>query len=377
MDNRKIAATIFGLLLIVGAYFGAKAIIASKTAPKPKPKRVVKTVFVDTVQKTNIPIVINANGTLMAKRRVEVFAEVQGVFKGTNTLFKTGQSYVKGQTLINIDASEHYANVQSAKSNYYNLLTATLPDLRLDYPDFFKKWENYVSSFNMQKPTPALPQFSNEKEKFFITGKGVLSSYYNVKNLEQRLAKYKIVAPFKGVLASALVTEGTLVRTGQKLGEFIETGVYELEVAISKTYADYLVVGKTVALNNLEKTKFYEGVVTRVNARVDQETQTITTFIEVKGENLKEGQYLEALVTAKNQPNAIEIDRSLLLENNEIYTVQDSILTTIKVTPVYYTNKSVVLTNVPNGTPIVSKPLAGAYPGMLVKIFDQTAKPAM
>lgn len=371
MDSRKIILAVLGVLLIVGSFFAAKAIVASKKDRRPRPQKVVKTVFVDTVKNGDVAIVVPANGNLVAKQRVELFAEVQGVFRPGAKLFKTGQEYLQGQTLIRIDASEYYANVQSAKSNYYNLLTSIMPDLRLDYPEVFQKWQTYLSGFDLEKATPKLPDFSSEKEKFFISGKGVLTSYYNVKNLEQRLSKYTITAPFNGVLTDAAVTEGTLVRAGQKLGEFIKTDVYELQVALPKTYGDYLRVGKRVKLSNLEKTKEYEGLVSRINGRVDLATQTITAFIEVNNKALREGQYLEANLDAKQESNAIEIDRSLLLDNNQIYVVKDSILDVLDVQPVYFSNKTVVLKNVPDGESIIAKPVVGAYPGMLVKVFKE------
>jgi RND family efflux transporter MFP subunit len=189
--------------------------------------------------------------------------------------------------------------------------------------------------------------------------------------MEQRLAKYSIRAPFSGVVTEALVTEGSLVRAGQKLGEFIDTGVYELEVAISKTYSDLLQVGEEVQLLNLDGSKTYEGKVTRINARVDQTTQTITAFIEVSDPNLKEGMYLEASLNARQEADAIEIDRGLLLENDRIFVVRDSILDLIDVTPVYFTDRSVVLKDVPDGATIVSRPIVGAYAGMLVKVFEE------
>ena len=99
------------------------------------------------------------------------------------------------------------------------------------------------------------------------------------------MSKYRIQAPFDGVLTETLVTEGTLVRSGQKLGEFIKTGIYELEVSVSKTYSDLLKVGERVKLNDLDKTRTYTGKVTRINARVDQTSQTIKAFIEVADEN--------------------------------------------------------------------------------------------
>ncbi len=212
---------------------------------------------------------------------------------------------------------------------------------------------------------------TTEKEKYFISGRGILGSYYNVKNLEQRLSKYRMVAPFSGVLTEALVTEGTLIRAGQKLGEFISTDIYELEVAVSKTYSDLLKVGEKVALANLDGTRTYEGRVARINGRVDQATQTIKAFIEVKDQRLREGMYLEAKLSAKEENEAIEIDRSLLLEDNKIFIVRDSILDLIDVQPVFFTNKKVVLKEVPEGATIVSKPLVGAYAGMLVKVFEE------
>jgi multidrug efflux pump subunit AcrA (membrane-fusion protein) len=353
----------------------ARYIVNSKTAYKPKAEKVVKTVFTEVVQNGTVPIVVNANGNLMAKSRVELYAEVQGVFRGGNKLFKVGQPYNAGETVIRIDASEYAASVQSAKSNLYNLLTSIMPDLRLDYPDIFPKWEAYLNQFDMDASTPALPEMTTEKEKFFISGRGILTSYYNVKNLEQRLAKYRISAPFKGVLTEALVTEGTLIRSGQKLGEFINTDVYELEVAIGKTYSDLLEIGESVVLSNLDGTHTYTGKVARINGSVDQATQTIKAYIEVKDDRLREGMYLEARLDAREEADAIEIDRSLLLENDKIFVVRDTILDLIDVKPVYFTNKTVVLKSVPNGTVIMAKPLIGAYTGMAVKVFkDSMAK---
>jgi len=367
---RNIISSVLGILLIVGSFFMAKGIVDSKKSFRPKAGKVVKTVFTEVVQNGIIPIVVSANGNLNAKQRVELFSEVQGVFKRGSTLFKEGQAYNRGETIISIDASEYAASVQSAKSNLYNELTSIMPDLRLDYPELYPKWQAYLSTFDMAKSTPALPEMTTEKERFFISGRGILTSYYNVKNLEQRLSKYRITAPFSGILTEASVTEGSLVRAGQKLGEFINPGVYELEVAVSKTYSDLLKVGENVDLTTLDDSKVYKGKVTRINGRVDQATQTIKAFIEVADKNLKEGMYLEANLDAKKEENAIQVDRNLLLEGNKIFIVRDSILDVIDVLPVYFSNKSVVLKEVPNGITIMSKPLSGAYTGMAVKIYS-------
>ena len=117
---RKIILSILGIVLIITSFFYAKHLIASKNKIKPAPQKIVKSVYVDTIQNSTVPIVISANGNLVARRRLELFSEVQGVFLSVNKLFRTGQEYRKGETLIRMDASEYYAGVQAAKSNLYN-----------------------------------------------------------------------------------------------------------------------------------------------------------------------------------------------------------------------------------------------------------------
>ena len=367
---RNIILSIIGILLIIGSFFFAKQLVANKKKPKPVTEKVVKTIFTDTVQNGTVQIVIPANGSLEAKRRIELYAEVQGVFRTSGKLFKPGQEYRQGETLIRINASEYYSSVQSSKSNLYNSIAAIMPDLRLDFPEVFSKWQTYLNNFDLNKTTPKLPEITSEKENYFITGRGIVSNYYNVKNLEQRLSKYNIRAPFSGILTEALVTEGSLIRNGQKLGEYIDPSVYEMEVALSKTFASLLKVGETVTLNNLENTETFTGKVSRVNGSIDATTQTISAFIDVKDEKLKEGMYLEAKLNAKNETEAIEINRNLMLDGEQIFVVRDSILDIIPVQPVYFSDTKVVLKNVPNGTILLSKPVPGAYAGMLVRPFE-------
>ena len=368
---RKIILSLLGVLLIIGAFFASEAIVANNQRTRPKPKKVIKTVFVEDAVNGVVPIEISANGNLVAQRRLEIFSEVQGVLQKGSKLFKPGQEYRKGQTLLSLNSSEYYATVQSQKSALYDQITSIMPDLRLDYPEAYPKWQAYLNNFDVSKATPPLPEVTSEKEGYFISGRNIQTAYYNVKNLEQRLGKYRITAPFTGVLTEALVTEGTLVRSGQKLGEFIDTSLYELEVAISKNYADLLQVNNEVTLSTIDGKQTYTGKVTRVNGNINQASQTINAYIEVKGEGLREGVYLEALLQAKEEQEAISLPRGLLQPNNELFMVRDSILDVIEVNPVYFSDKEVVVQGIPEGTKIVSKPVPGAYAGMLVKIYSE------
>ena len=364
---RKIILALFGVLLIIASVYVSKLIISNKNTIRKAPPKVIKTVYVDTVLNSTIPIIIPANGNLIAKRRLEIYSEVQGIFKPASKLFKPGEKYNKNEIFITINNTEYYSSVQSAKSNLYNSIVSIMADLRLDFPDIYPKWQDYIKSFDLDKTTPKLPKMSSEKENYFITGRGIVSNYYSVKNLEERLTKYTIKAPFKGILTESLVTEGTLIRNNQKLGEYIDPSIYEMEVSLGKNYASLLKIGENVQLNNLENTEKYTGKISRINGSVNTDTQTIAVFIEIKNSSLKEGMYLEAKLNAKNEPNAIEINRSLLLDENKIFIVRDNVLDIMEVTPTYFSETKVVLKNIPDKTIILSNPFPGAFVGMSVK----------
>lgn len=368
---RKIINIVIGVVVLGLSLFIGKLIIDSKNAPPKAVPKVVQTAYVDTVFNQSVPVIINANGNLTALRKVELYAEVQGILQSRGKLFREGQTYNAGEVLLSLDASEFRASVQAQKSNLFNLIASIMPDLILDYPDIAGKWQQYLNNFDITQTTPPLPQIESDQERFFLSGRNIITTYYNVKNLEERLSKFTLRAPFSGILTEALVTEGTLVRNGQKLGEFIDPNLYELQVAISKEYSDLLALGRKVSLHNINKTLTVEGEVVRVNGRVDQATQTVSAFIQVKSPDLKEGMYLEANIKAQEIANAYRVPRTLLLDDRQLYVVRDSVLDLLNVTPTYFGEKDVIIKGIPDGTRIVSRNIPGAYKGMLVQVLSE------
>ena len=53
----------------------------------------------------------------------------------------------------------------------------------------------------------------------------------------------------------------------------------------------------------------------------------------------------------------------------QIFIVRDSLLDVVSVKPIYFSDTKVVLKNVPDGTIILSRPLQGAFAGLLVKKY--------
>jgi multidrug efflux pump subunit AcrA (membrane-fusion protein) len=245
-----------------------------------------------------------------------------------------------------------------------------MADLKLDYPKAYDQWNAFLAGFDLQSPLPPLPEVRDKKAEFFIAGRGVISAYYAIKNLEERLGKYSIRAPYDGVLASAFVTQGTLVRPGQNLGEFIATDAYELSLSIAPNASDFLTIGDEVSLSSRSGDRNFSGYITRINRRVDPTTQMVQVFVETKDSALKEGMYLEAEISAGFVDNALLLSRKLLVDDTSIYGVKDGVLVLVAVEPIYFMPNRMVVRGVPDGTIVLTQPVSGAHTGMRVQIFD-------
>ena len=368
---RKYISIIIGILLIAGSVLIAVVFVKNKSKKKPKTANTARTVTVNTVRNRTIPIEINSTGSLVAKNKIEIYSEVQGVLKISKKDFKAGTYYSKGDVIISINTDEHLANLHSLKSNFHHALLLIMPDIKVDFPTEYEKWQTYLFSFDIDKSIIELPETNSEQEKFFITGKNIYTQYYNVKNLDIRLHKYTIRAPYNGMLTEALVNQGTLIRPGQKLGEFISTQIYELELAVNSSFIDFIKIGNFVDLSNIERTKSWKGKVVRVNGKIDQATQTIRVFVDVKGNDLREGSYLEASLSVNPVENVFEVDRKLLFDENKLFAVADSNLYLINITPVYFNKNTVIVKGLEDGTRLISKLLPGAFDGMKVKINNK------
>ena len=377
-NNANVWRAVIGILLGILVLFGAKKfgdrIVANKKRPATRTESTVNKVYTQQVQNAEIPITLMEKGSLRALQKVDLYAEVQGVLLPGNRLFKPGRYYSKGSPIFSIDDGEFKASLTSQKSVLYNLITQALPDLKLDYGDAFANWQGYLTNFDIQGGlTPSLPDFISNKEKYFINSKNIVTTYYNIKNLEERHKKYTISAPFNAIVTESLVDPGTLIRPGQKLGTILNPSAYELPLSINESYKDYLTIGKKVKLHNLNRTESWSGKIARINATINPQTQGIQTYVEVYGQGLKEGMFLEAELEGKSISKGFEIPRKLLINNERLYVVEENELKLKDVAVAFFKERTAVVTGLEDGTIILQNAVPGAYDGMAVESINDVS----
>ncbi|MCK5782582.1 MAG: efflux RND transporter periplasmic adaptor subunit [Flavobacteriales bacterium] len=357
---------IVSILIIVGSVFAFKYISKGKERIKKSNNSVEKVAMYKVVKNEQLPLIVEASGQLKSKHTFDMYSEVTGVLKASGKEFRTGNKFRKGELMIQIEDSEVKAQLYSQRSDFQNLITSLLPDIKIEFPSEFTKWEDYLTSFEIERSIKVLPKLSSKKEKYFVSGKKVFTQYYSIKNLEARYAKYNLRAPFNGIVTETSLKPGGLVRSGQKMGVFSNMDTFELEVSVKASDSEYVKIGNHVNISSSDKKQSWDGKVVRINGAIDLNSQTVSVFVETKGKGLKAGMYLDVEMESTPLDHATLISRNILHNNTFVYLVKDSTLVEFEINPVKFNEKSVMVNNLHEGDLLVQRNISGSFPGMKV-----------
>ena len=314
---------------------------------------------------------IVANGRLSSINKIELFAEVGGIMQATSKAFKVGNSFSKGDIIIAIDAEEARLALYAAKSSFLNLLTSSLADIKADFPDAFDKWKSYLDNFSIEKDIPNLPETKNEKIKYFLSNRQIFTQYYNIKNSEVRLSKYNLRAPFSGTVTASMVEPGTYIRPGQKLGDFASTGTYELELSVSIDDIPFVNIGDVAKVTGQNMKGEWTGRIVRIAKNIDPNSQTVKVYLNVTGNDLKDGLYMKAVIEGKTISDVVKIPRKAIVNNEFVYIVKDSSMNKSPVDIVKFTEYDAYIQGVEPNELIITDAIVDAEVGMKVRTINQ------
>jgi len=360
----KKKSIILGVLVAMGLFITAFVLAGMKEPPHEK-ELIVKElqIPVKKIENHQLELKHSVIGTLQAHEKVEVFAEVSGILERIDKSFLEGLNYNKGEVLLQINDTKMRSGLYSKKSGLMTAIAGLLPDLKFDYPESYESWKAYLSDFDIEQPIAKIPEAKNDKEKYFLAGKSIYKSYYDIKSEEEQLTKYRIIAPYKGQVSESNIKVGTVVRTGQKLGEFVNTESYDLLVGVDLNNLNQIKVGNQVKLYSENIHGEWLGKVSRIGNKINNQTQMVNVYISVSGDDLKDGMFLSADIELNKNINAVEIPRKLLVDESFVYLIENGIVLKKKINIEQYKDDTVVASGIENGSLLVLK-TSGIHKGL-------------
>jgi len=371
MKNRKIIIGILGVVVVAAAVFIASRLANRPVEAPPEEKRSDRVVVhARQVENRAITITENITGRVVPADRLDIYAEVSGISSYGARPFKSGNRFRRGEVLIRINAEEFSRSLASAKSQFMSLLATVLPDLKIDFADAYPSWRYYLKNMDVHAPLQELPEVNDEQLKFFLTGRNIYSTYYNLLESETRLNKYVIRAPFDGTLTESYINQSSLVRIGQQLGEFIRDGEYELESSVTFDRLEGMKVGDDVKFEEVNGSRSFKGKLVRINEKVDPATQLIKVYFSIRDESLKSGVYLEGKVPAQTYENVTELPVETLVDDAFVFTVADGKAVKTPVTVHSRDSRRIVVGGLKDGDKVITDKKNSAFEGTNVEIIS-------
>ena len=277
--------------------------------------------------------------------------------------------------MLRVDDSELRASLVAQRSQWLQLLVTSLADLQLDFPDRAEVWLNYVNDLNVENTLADLPEPASDRERLYVTNRGIVSGFHNIRANEERLRKFVIRAPFDGMVEGSLVQPGSMVRAGQPLGTLVGTNTFEVRSAVHARHLTRLSVGDAVTLVDEIGTEIANGRVARISGNVDPTTQSASVFCEVtesSGQPLRDGRFLSGLVFGDKIEGVMALNEVLLTgDGSQVYVIRDGKLALEKVTVEHRDSDVVLVSGLKTDMKVLAEPVSGAYEGMLVDPIQQ------
>ncbi len=349
--KKSVLYSFIGLAIIAIALSISVYLIKSKPQPQSdNGARNSINVKVKSVNYTEKSIDLTYRGRISAYDEVTLVSEVAGKLLAGDINFKPGESFKKNQVIINIYKQDILATYKSGVSTFLQTLAAILPDMKVDFPDEFDKWNNFFNQINPDKFLPELPEINSTKEKVYLSANSVLTNYYSLQQQEIELSRYTLRAPFNGTIVSTTKNVGGAATAGSELASILRTDRLEIVVPVLPLDAQWISIGDSASLTD-SKGINYNVKVSRIAQFVDESTQTVNVYFSyIPGAHSKllQGEYVDVTIYGK-KVKGFEIPREALVDGNAIYTLKDKKLIKTKITVLSSLDDSYIIKGLDEG----------------------------
>jgi len=370
MKARKTKIVLAAAGLLVVSFIIMRFLIAQKEdIPRRPPAAAERWVSVAQVEYTNLVSPVTARGRVISQAEVEVIAEASGKIEPGEIPLKKGQTFKKGQVLLTISKDEVELALQSQKSSFLKTLANLLPDLKIDFPNYYDSFYTFFNEIDIEKELPPLPSSEGEKLKIFLASRNVLNEYYAIQRAEKALARHTIYAPFNGSYTQVNLQVGAYTNTGGRIATIIKTEKLEIEAPVEVHNAQWIKVGDKVKIEADAPVRQWTGTVSRIADYIQVETQSRPVFIQVPATNSKlfVGEYFSVEFSGAKIQNCMQIPRNAVFNSNQVFIVVDGRLKKREVEVIKVNEKTILFRGLKEGEYVVTQALISAAENAPVK----------
>lgn len=294
-------------------------------------------------------------GQMTPNAQIDVAFEVQGKLLSGAKYLKPGMKFNKGEMLYKVDNQEAFYTLSARKTQLANVLVNAMPDIELDFPNEKEKWSLFLQEIKPNQYLPNLPETKSAKERMFLTTRGFLTEYYNIKSLESRMDKYVYVAPFSGSVLQTYAEPGAIVNPGARIATIAKTDAFEVKVPISLDWVEKYQRESAVEFVTPEGEMVGYGSLNRMSDVINQQTQSVDAYFDIRPKQnatLYSGMYVNAVIHQKAKKASMTIPR-MAVTDGKVGILKDGKIEQRSILVIGSKPDSVMVTGLVNGEKVV------------------------
>jgi len=315
----------FFLLCLLGitALCVAAAVWMVLTRPPPSvapPSSAVPKVRVTTALPRSATIQVNTRGTVRPRTRTTLSSQVSGTITKVGPAFEAGGSFKNGELLLEIDATNYYADFARAEAQQATAQLA-LAQARAD-------------ASNIRADLSELGMSANQSSDLMLRKPQIAKAEADLRAAEAALFQAKtnlertrITAPFEGRVNRVLVNRGQAVSAGgTPLADIYANDQAEIEIPLSRAEAAGIdfAAKPPALLRDGEST--WSGRLDRSTGMIDERDRMLRAVILIDNPQagttpLQMGQFVAVEIQGKTYPAVISLPRNALLPGDKARVV--------------------------------------------------------
>ena len=269
------------------------------------PDRKIPLITTFPVKETVFTHYLELQGNVKTKQNVLIYPEMAGLLE--EVLVEKGDKVTKGQLLAIIDDGGMQEQLAQAE--------ATAQLAKTTYERQKRLWDQKIGS----------------EIQFLQTKTDYLAKKNSVEQLNKQLGKYKITAPFTGVIDDVIKDEGTIIAPGQGAEVFriVNLNNMYIETDVPETYIKNVTQGKDVKIDFPVLGESMDSKVRQAGNFINPANRTFKIEIPVPGGNKNVKPNLTARLKINDYTNdkAVLIPLSIISENaageQYVYAITD------------------------------------------------------
>lgn len=390
-DTDKAARPVpFSLIIVAGIILTTILLIAVLVVFKPEAKKqeipelIIKVNTIE-AQSQDYPIQVSTNGSVAARVRGNLVAQVSGDIISAGSAFTSGGTFKKGDLLLEIDNRNYLSELSRTQ--------AALSQAQAAYRQEKANSKQAAADWQRLGNTEPAPDMVLRKPQLAAAQAQLKSTEAALGRAKLDLDRTKIRAPYTGQMIRDNVSLGQYVTIGTPVAEIFKTDEVEVHLPISQTEYVQLGFGQVDFSTNKRyveltsefggKTYQWQAQITGTDGIFDQATRQTNVIAKITNSlqseankpNLKLGQFVDALIVGRTIKDVVVVPNESVREGNSLFVAEDGRLARKLVDILWQDDKNTLIrSGISQGDQVVTTALSTTVSGARVEIKNKPEK---